>query len=142
MKTLILIIAAALLAAATASQATPPFEQARSLAFIEARGGIRIEQTFRKNNRWWLTVECNVSGIKTITVTPTTIHSGLAWSKSSARVEGDAIYLQVFTAVQGSQAPSAVCGPAPLQHVPPQVYRVYYVDPDDSRHALGQVEIK
>jgi hypothetical protein len=142
MKTQIPLIAIAMLMLATPGHGTPPFEQARSLAFLQARGGILVEQSFRKNNRWWLAVECNVSGIKAITVTPTTIHSGLAWSKSIASIDGDRIYLQVFTAVQGTQAPSANCGPAALQRVEAQSYQVYYLDPDDSRHHLGQVEIK
>lgn len=142
MKTLAPLIATAMLMVATPGHAAPPFEQARSLAFLQARGGILVEQSFRKNNRWWLQVVCNVSGIKTISVVPTTIHSGLAWSKSTATVDGDRIYLQIFTAVQGTQAPSAICGPAALQRVAAQSYQVYYLDPDDSRHHLGQVEIK
>ena len=142
MKTCNLLAATVLWLLATPGHGTPPFEQPRSLAFLQARGGILVQQSFRKNNRWWLEVQCNVSGIKTISVAPTTIHSGLAWSKSVASVDGDRIYLQVFTAVQGTQAPSANCGPAALQRVEPQFYQLYYVDPDDSRHHLGQVEIQ
>lgn len=127
------------LAAGSIHAYNPPFEQPRSLAFIEDRGGLALTETYRKNNRWWLGVECNVSGIKTISETPRTLHSGLAWSKSVATVEDDRIYLTVFTAVQGPQAPSANCGDAPLARVERKVYPVYYVDPDEQTHLLGNV---
>ncbi len=109
--------------------AAPPFEQPRSFAFLQNRGGIAIAPVERKNGDWLLPVACNVSGIKTITVTPSVIHASLAWSKSVARIEEKTIYLQVFTAMQGSRAPSAECGPAPLRRARPGSYQVYYLDP-------------
>jgi hypothetical protein len=109
--------------------AAPPFEQPRSFAFLQNRGGIAIAPVERKNGGWWLGVECNVSGIKTITVTPSVIHASLAWSKSVARIEENTIYLQVYTAMQGNRAPSAQCGPAQLKRARPGSYQVYYVDP-------------
>lgn len=124
------------------SSAAPPFEQPRSYAFIEDRGGLLLKPSYRKNNRWWLAVDCNVSGIKTITVAPRTIHSGLAWSKSVAIIEEDKIYLTVYTAVQGPRAPSAICGDAPLDYLPRGHYPVYYRDPDSGSHSLGTIEIK
>ncbi len=136
------LIVVFVLATASANAVTPPFEQSRSLAFIRDRGGLALGEPYRKNNTWWLALECNVSGIKTITDTPVNIHSGLAWSKSVARLEEKRIYLTVFTAVQGTQAPSAICGDAPLPRVSAGVYQVYYVDPDESEHLLGAVEIK
>jgi hypothetical protein len=142
MQALAPLIAAAALLLASAASATPPFEQARSLAFINARGGLLVERVFRKNGGWWLDVQCNVSGIKSVSTTPSTLHAGLAWSKSVARVEAGRIYLQVFTAMQGSEAPSANCGPARLRRADPGVYQIYYLDADDSSHALGQLEIR
>lgn len=119
----------------------PPFEQPRSLNFIQNRGGIIVDSTYRKNNRWWLTVSCNVSGIKKFTHTPNHIHAGLAWSKSVAVIEDGAILLTVYTAQQGTRAPSAVCGDAVLSRFDPGYYKVYYLDPDGTRHELGEVEL-
>ncbi len=123
------LVAALAIIQAQLTVAEPPFEQARSYAFLQHRGGIAIAPVERKNGDWWLPVECNVSGIKTITVTPSVIHASLAWSKSVARIEEQTIYLQVYTAMQGSRAPSAECGPAQLRRARRGNYQVYYVDP-------------
>ena len=119
--------------------ADPPFAQQRSYAFLEQRGGLSIDQPYRKNNRWYLPVHCNVSGIKAITTPPRVIHSGLAWSASVARVEDRHILLTVVTAMQGSRAPSAVCGPAPLRHLDSGHYEVLYLDPDGTTHPLATI---
>jgi hypothetical protein len=141
MQKMLIVVALALLLCGQRSLAAPPFEQARSLAFLQDRGGIAVDKVFRKNGDWLLPVACNVSGIKTITTTPTTIHASLAWSKSVAWIEEGHIYLQVFTAMQGPRAPSAECGPAALRHTQRGVYPVYFVDPDETTHLLTSVEI-
>ncbi len=149
----VLLIGLLVLTQVQLATAAPPFEQARSFAFLQERGGIEIAPVERKNNSWWLPVQCNVSGIKAITVTPSVIHSSLAWSKTVARIEEKTIYLQVYTAMQGSRAPSAVCGPAQLQRARAGTYQVYYLDPPldgeeerdaphaDSLHLLATVTI-
>lgn len=142
MKTLMLLIAAISLTWSATCLASPDFEQPRELSYIEDRGGLRLTEPYKKNNRWWLALECNVSGIKKITVTPKTIHSGLAWSKSVANVDENRIYLSIYTAMQGPRAPSAACGDAPLAHAPGGVYQVYYLDPDETTHSLGTVELR
>lgn len=124
-----LLLTALAIFQAQLTAAAPPFEQPRSFAFLQNRGGIAIAPVERKNGHWWLPVKCNVSGIKTITVAPSVIHASLAWSKSVARIEDNAIYLQVYTAMQGNRAPSAECGPAQLRRARRGSYPVYYVDP-------------
>ena len=126
----------------TSHAADPPFAQARSLAFLLERGGIRIDQPVRKNNQWYLPVICNVSGIKAISRPPQVIHSGLAWSESIARVGESEIDVSVITAMQGSRAPSALCGPASLQRITSGSYQVFYLDPDGTRHPLGAVDVR
>ena len=120
----------------------PPFAQSRSLAFLLERGGVRVDQPVRKNNQWSLPVVCNVSGIKTITRPPRVIHSGLAWSESIARIEGDRIEITVVTAMQGSRAPTAICGPAALPRNSRGSYQVFYRDPDGARHLLDTIELR
>jgi hypothetical protein len=133
------IAACTALIATCAAAIDPPFEQPRSLAFLNQRGGISIDQPLRKNNQWMLPVNCNVSGIKAITTQPNVIHSGLAWSKSVARIEDERILLTVMTGVQGSRAPSAICGPAPLKRLYHERYEVLYLDPDGTTHPLGTI---
>jgi hypothetical protein len=123
------LLTALAMSQAPLSSAAPPFEQPRGFAFLQNRGGIAIAPVERKNGDWLLPVQCNVSGIKTITVAPSVIHASLAWSKSVARIEENTIYLQVYTAMQGSRAPSAECGPAQLRRARPGSYQVYYLDP-------------
>ena len=137
-KPIAYICAAALLAGS--SQASdPPFAQQRSLAFLEQRGGLSIDQPYRKSNRWYLPVHCNVSGIKAITRPPAVIHAGLAWSQSLAQIEERRILLTVVTAMQGSRAPSAVCGPALLPRLDTGIYQVYYLNPDGTTHYLAAI---
>jgi hypothetical protein len=128
------------LGAAGAQAATPPFEQPRSLAFLQQRGGLNVTEPYRKSNRWYLPVSCNVSGIRKVTRPAEVLHAGLAWSRSTASVEGEAIYLTVYTAQQGSMAPSAECGPARLQRLSGPHYEVYYRDPDGEEHRLRSID--
>ena len=123
-----------------AAAAAPPFEQPRSLGFLQQRGGIAAGDPYRKGNRWLLPVTCNVSGIATVTTTPTVIHSGLAWSKTLATVEDGRIFITVLTAQQGPEAPSAQCGPARLRRFYDHRYEVWYRDPDGTEHWLRDVD--
>ena len=140
MKTAWLLLALLCLGSSPLRAITPPFEQPRSLGFIEQRGGLAVDRPYRKGNYWVLPVVCNVSGIKTITVAPEVIHAGLAWSKSVALIEDGHIYLTVLTAQQGTLAPSAQCGPARLERFSQQHYEVYYRDPDGTTHWLMTID--
>lgn len=134
-----LIISFTALLSTSSSAIEPPFEHPRSFAFLEQRGGVRIAPIYRKHNRWVLPVECNVSGIQATTQQPTVIHAGLAWSRNITRIDGDRILLTVVTATQGTQAPSAICGDAPLIRLYEERYEVFYLDPDGTTHPLGSV---
>lgn len=117
------------------------FEQPRSWAFMQNRGGIALQPAFNEGGHWFLPVRCNVSGIEAITITPRTLHSKLAWRQTSASVEDGRIYLVIITAQQGPRAPSAVCGPARLEATHAGDYEVFYRDPDGSLHSMGTVSI-
>lgn len=125
---------------ATGAGASPPFEQPRSLGFLQQRGGIQVGTPYRKGNAWLLPVVCNVSGITRISTTPTIIHAGLAWSRTMATLEEGRIVITVLTAQQGTQAPSAQCGPARLRHYRGEYSGVWYRDPDGAEHHLPTVD--
>lgn len=119
----------------------PRFEQPRSWAFMQNRGGIALEPAFNEAGHWFLPVRCNVSGIEAVTTAPRTLHSNLAWRQTSASVKDGRIYLVIVTAQQGPGAPSAVCGPAKLEALHAGDYEVFYRDPDGSLHSMGNVSI-
>lgn len=138
-----LSIFAMLLAAAAmpAIAADPDFIQARSWQFISERGGISVGDPARLHGHYELPVTCNVSGIETVTTRPTVVHAGLAWWRSAVHIETGRIELTVLTAKQGSDAPSARCGPADLGHIDPGRYHVVYRDPDGTTHWLRDVVV-
>lgn len=94
-------------------------------AFVQSVGGIKIKNPRREEEGWFLPVEIDVSGLKTVTVTPTAQNSGLACEKTSARVSGQKILITVHT---GTPKPNraATCPPAPLGNLESGAYDVYY----------------
>lgn len=130
-----------IVAAGFAAAATPDFIHARSWRFIAERGGLSVGDPVSVRGGYQLPVTCNVSGIDTVTMRPTVIHSGLAWWKSAVRIESDLIELTVLTAEQGPNAPSARCGPADLGDIASGKYHVVYRDPDGTTYPLRDIVV-
>ncbi len=135
---LTLLAAAGLQAPACADD----FIEPRSWHFLNARGGIALEQPFREGGQWLLPVSCNVSGIKTINAKPTTRHSQLAWAETVAKVDGFSIYLTIHTARQSPDYPTAICDAAAINYLEPGVYDVFYLDPDGASLWLDFIKVE
>ena len=135
---LILLAAACLQAPAYADD----FIEPRSWHFLHARGGLQVEQPFRKGGQWLLPVKCNVSGIKNINTRPTIRHSQLAWAETAVKVDGFSIYLTINTAMQSPDYPTAICGAAAINYLEPGVYDVFYLDPDGASLWLDFIKVE
>ena len=139
-ETLLLTLLAAACLQAPAYAAD--FIEPRSWHFLHARGGILVEQPFRKGSQWLLPLKCNVSGIEAINTRPTIRHSQLAWAETAVKVDGFSIYLTINTAMQSPDYPTAICGAAAINYLEPGVYDVLYLDPDGASLWLDFIKVE
>jgi hypothetical protein len=113
----------------------------RDWRFIQSVGGIAIGLPVAENNDWLLPVNCNVAGLREITVKPTMLNSGLVWADTEVSIKGGIIYLSIKTALVGIGGGSSDCGPANLGKIEPGKYSVMYLGADQSTNSIGEVEI-
>ncbi len=89
-----------------------------------------------------LPVEYDISGLTTVTTTPTLMNSGIVIRRIDVDVTGQDVILKVV-----SQAPrkGKIPGPLHLIALPKMssgIYDVYYESKGDSAKYLGKIEIK
>ncbi len=111
--------------------------EARDWAFIQGVGGLAIHQPYRMSGSVFIPVDCNVSGIRAITVNPNLVNSGIVVKGVKAVHHNSTIYVQVFTTVAHGDEMSAACTPAKLANIPPGKYDVVYGMPMPSNE-LGK----
>jgi hypothetical protein len=111
-------------------------QETRSWAFIQSVGGMKI--SLQGNT---LSVDCDVSGTRKVTVKPTMINSGLAVRKLAHKQFGKTIQLSLVTSVF-EKGMSSSCKPLDLSAYPAGEYSVEYRDPDGTTHALGKITLK
>ena len=112
----------------------------QSWSFVQTVGGIAVDSPIREDHAWVLPVRGDVSGLKTITIKPTKVNSGIACQSVRAEVEGSSIYLTVLTTMAGV-GHNAECPPALLGQVTSGTYRVFYRGPNEKPVQLGEVVI-
>jgi hypothetical protein len=115
--------------------------RARSLAFLRAHGGLETGNAEYVEGRWRLPVRCDVSGVSSMHQPGNVLHSGLAWWRSEAVVEGARVYLTIETRVMGPDAPSPRCGAADLGLPDAGDYEILYRDPDGGTTPIGAMRI-
>jgi hypothetical protein len=108
--------------------------------FVQSVGGIAIGPPLKSSSGWLLPVQCDVSGLKTITTQPTTLNSGIACVETRAVAEGSSIFVTVVTDIAGPGR-SASCPAASLGAIAPGHYSVKYRDRDGQAISLGEVTI-
>jgi hypothetical protein len=113
----------------------------RDWEFIQSVGGIAIGTPTLINHEWLLPIECNVSGLKTITVKPTMLNSGLVWADTEVRIKDSEIHISIETALTGMGGKSSSCGPAELGTLKSGKYIIKYLSPDMSTNYIGEVDI-
>jgi hypothetical protein len=104
--------------------------------FIQAVGGMKVSL---KNTM--LIVDCDVSGMKKVTVEPTTINSGMGVRELKHKRDGNTISLTLVTRVLGKGITTSP-KPIDLSAYPDGDYSIEYLDPDGAKHPLGNVTLQ
>lgn len=137
-KPLHLIALFALLATVTTQAGLPQLvtSKERDWPFIQSVGGMRvsIEGTTLK-------IDCDVSGLKTVTVKPTMINSGIGVRDLKVKRKGKTIFLTLKTCVIGKGV-STSPDPVDLSSYPDGTYAVKYRDPDGAAHLINTITLK
>jgi hypothetical protein len=108
----------------------------RDWNFIQAVGGMKANLVERR-----LFVSCDVSGLKTITVKPTLVNSGIGVRKLRCSRVGNTIQLSVVTSVI-EKGMRTDCGSVDLDAYPAGTYSVVYLDPSGTTHPVGDIELR
>ena len=101
-------------------------------SFIQGVGGIAIHQPYRSKGNVIIPVDCDVSGLRTITIKPTRVNSGIIVKGVKSVRRNSTIYLQVATTVARGDGTTAACPSAKLADIPPGKYDVVYGMPSNS----------
>lgn len=117
------------------------FAEEQNWKFVQSVGGISVGFPALASDGWSLPIDCDISGLKKVTVKPTVLNSGIACKSVAANVEGHNIYLTVNTSIAGSGR-NAQCPPASLGHIPKGEYTVYYRGEGEQPVRLTTVSFK
>lgn len=114
----------------------------RDWSFIQSVGGLAVGEPQKLDNgSYRLPIRCDVSGLQTITIKPTTLNSALGVRETGCAVRGQTIQLWITTCVvdakHSSAAPDVV-----LKNIPSGKYQVQYRNRDDTVVNLREIEIK
>jgi hypothetical protein len=129
-----------LVSIALALVACSTFAEQRSWLFMQSVGGIEVGTPLQSETGWLLPVRSDVSGLRTITAKPSTLNSGLSCQRIEAEIEGDAIFITIFTGVAGGGR-SSVCPSVLLGHLPAGKYSVFYRSLNEIPVSIGEVSI-
>jgi hypothetical protein len=110
-------------------------QETRDWEFIQSVGGMKLSQ---KQNS--LVVDCDVSGLRKVTVKPTTVNSALAVRKLKHTRVGNTIQLRLVTSVI-EKGISTTPKPIDLSKYRAGTYSVQYLDPDGTKHNLGNATV-
>ena len=136
MRSRALSLVAAVCALATLSAAA----ESVSWDFVQSVGGLTIGQPVKSSAGWQLPIRADVSGLRTVTVQPKVMNSGIACVETRAAVEGSSIFLTVITGIASSDR-SAACPPAMLGSIAPGPYLVKYRGGNGPVMPIGKVNI-
>ena len=89
-----------------------------------------------------LPVVCDVSGLRAITKTPMTVHSGVVVTKVLYQVTGNDISISVVINASTGTARTSACQEITVGVMKSGDHRVFYLEPNKATHALGTVTFK
>jgi hypothetical protein len=105
--------------------------------FIQDVGGMSIGKPYRTEKGIMLPVNCDVSGLKTITVKPKIMNSGLSIKEIKVERTNKVISLALVTSVGGN----ASCNDLFLGNLPSGEYSIVYKEPNGSFVQITETEI-
>lgn len=112
-----------------------------SWTFIQKTGGIKTEKPLETEDGFYLPIICNVSGLDSITVKPTTINSALSCIRIKLAIRGNAIHLKVVTGVAMSNIYDCKCKAVCIGDLKPGDYTVYYGNEAIPERQIGSFTI-
>lgn len=109
---------------------------------IQSAGGIKVGTPFRDKNRVvFLPVDCDVSGLRKITVEPLGMNSGLVLKKIRVRVIRSEIHLQVITTLAHGSLGSSPKEPVRLGKLARGNYDVLYDSAPEAAVFIDKVTV-
>ena len=114
-------------------------EKLADWGFIQSVGGIKIGTPIKTHSGWQVPILCDVSGLKTFTVKPTTLNSALVVAKVLSRFDNEKIYLRIIVSASKKNKTSE-CPPLDLSDLSTGAFEVFYDDPQLVQH-LGKIEL-
>ena len=110
--------------------------------FIQKVGGIRTETPLETEDGFYLPVKCNVSGLDSVTIKPTTLNSALSCLKIKSIVNGNTIHLKVIVGLALTKKSDCNCKAVRVGDLEPGNYIVYYGDESSIEHPIGKFTIE
>lgn len=111
--------------------AAPPAlaqEEVASWQFLQAVGGMKVGQPKKEADGWLLPVECDLTGLRRISVDPTVLNSSQVIKELRWNVQGDQLRLSILLKPTSYATSEARCGTLNLGAIPPKPYQVVYTD--------------
>ncbi len=109
--------------------------------FIQNVGGIKTSTPLETEDGFYLPIECNVSGLDSITVKPTTLNSALSCIKTKVTINENSIHLRIVTGLALSKNLDSKCKDVSIGDIKPGKYKVYYGDKSEFEHQIGAFTI-
>lgn len=110
-------------------------QEARDWRFIQSVGGMKISLTGRL-----LEVDCDVSGMRNVTIKPTLINSGIGVRQLKHKQVGGIIQITLITSVIEKGMTSS-CKPLDLSDYPAGKYSIEYLNRDGTTQPLGKIDL-
>ena len=110
--------------------------------FIQKVGGIKTGTPLETEDGFYLPVKCNVSGLDSVTIKPTTLNSSLSCLKIKSTVNGNTIHLRVITGLAVTKKFDCNCKVVRVGDLEPGNYTVYYGDESSFEHPIGKFTIE
>jgi hypothetical protein len=110
--------------------------------FIQKVGGIKTETPLETENGFYLPVKCNVSGLDSVTIQPTTLNSALSCLRIKSTVNGYTIHLKVIAGLAVTKKFDCNCKAVRIGDLGPGNYIVYYGDKSSLEHPIGKFTIE
>mgnify|MGYP005845341499 CR=1 FL=1 len=110
--------------------------ETRNWDFIQAVGGMKVsvqEST--------LLVDCDVSGLRKVTVKPTVVNSGIGVHQLKLKRDRKTIYVTVVTSLIRKGIKTSP-KPVDISHYPAGEYTVQYLDRDGTKHPVGKIRVE
>ena len=106
--------------------------------FVQSVGGIAIGNPAKNDQGEVIVpVECGLAGLKTVTVEPTTVNSGIGFKKYKLKIKGSDIYISIVYSVGLPEQ----CPPLNLGQIPNGKYQIIY-KAKGQQNLIGEVIVE